>query len=106
MVFFGFFSYFIFQNQIKKIENLESFPNLRYSSSCSQRFISMGKGIKIPTFGIPSTSPVPSRFLCLAGNRIQKVENLQALPHLSLLDLSHNLIQVLDTGGKQKRIQG
>lgn len=48
----------------------------------------------------PLTLPVLSRFLCLAGNRIQRVENLRALPHLSALDLSHNQIRVLDTGGK------
>lgn len=46
-----------------------------------------------------------SRFLCLARNRIQRVENLQALPQLSSLDLSRNLIQVLDTGEGQERIQ-
>ncbi|XP_056368234.1 leucine-rich repeat-containing protein 46 isoform X1 [Oenanthe melanoleuca] len=102
----GVHSLYLQQNQIKKMENLEAFPNLRYSSSCSQRFISMaalGWG-KFP-FHFNSNSsfwgslnlPVLPRFLCLAGNLIQKVENLQALPHLSALDLSHNLIQVLDT---------
>lgn len=65
-------------------------------------------GDQIPALGTrragtsspPLTLPVLSRFLCLAGNRIQRVENLQALPHLSALDLSHNQIRVLDTGGK------
>uniref|UniRef100_A0A8C0VPU5 Leucine rich repeat containing 46 n=1 Tax=Cyanistes caeruleus TaxID=156563 RepID=A0A8C0VPU5_CYACU len=42
------------------------------------------------------TASTCSRFLCLAGNRIQRVENLQALPHLSALDLSHNQIRALD----------
>lgn len=32
------FSHFIFQNHIEKIENLDSFPNLRYGSSCSRGF--------------------------------------------------------------------
>ncbi|KAM3658155.1 leucine-rich repeat-containing protein 46 [Ammospiza maritima maritima] len=45
----------------------------------------------------PARPPEPRRFLCLAGNRIQRVQNLQGLLQLSLLDLSHNLIQVLHT---------
>lgn len=32
------FPHFIFQNHIEKIENLDSFPNLRYGSSCSRGF--------------------------------------------------------------------
>ncbi|KAM7029698.1 leucine-rich repeat-containing protein 46 [Acridotheres tristis] len=102
-------SLYLQQNRIEKMENLESFPNLRYSSSCSQGFISMGA----LGWGRESNSslwdllniPVLSRFLCLAGNRIQKVENLQALPHLRALDLSHNLIQVLDTEELPRSLQ-
>lgn len=42
------------------------------------------------------------RFLSLAGNRIRRVENLQTLRHLRVLDLSHNQIQTLDPGGRQE----
>lgn len=49
--------------------------------------------------------PVLCRFLSLAGNRIRRVENLQTLRHLRVLDLSHNQIQTLDPGGRQKWVR-
>uniref|UniRef100_A0A8C6BYW4 Leucine rich repeat containing 46 n=1 Tax=Monodon monoceros TaxID=40151 RepID=A0A8C6BYW4_MONMO len=42
-----------------------------------------------------SPPPFPYSFLSLAGNRIRQVENLRDLPHLQLLDLSENLIEIL-----------
>lgn len=47
--------------------------------------------------------PVLRRFLSLAGNRIRRVENLQPLQHLRVLDLSNNRIQTLDPGERQER---
>lgn len=49
--------------------------------------------------------PVLCRFLSLAGNRIRRVENLQLLRHLRVLDLSHNQIQTLDPGREQEQVR-
>lgn len=122
-----FFSFFLppfpFQNQIEKIENLGCFPNLRYRPLVpSGRSLSLGlppslsrdgdgtvPGSLALTLGaVGSPSPHPTalpllcRFLSLSGNRISRVENLQPLRQLRLLDLSHNQIQMLDPGGRQE----
>ncbi|XP_059725112.1 uncharacterized protein LOC132339088 [Haemorhous mexicanus] len=62
-----------------------------------------GEGDQLSPGGCDTPLALPElcRFLCLAGNRIQRVQNLQGLSQLSVLDLSHNLIQVLHTGGSR-----
>lgn len=96
---------FSFQNQIEKIENLGCFPNLRYGQLLplrGERGSLLRRGPR-GAVGSPPHAPVLCRFLSLAGNRIRRVENLQPLRHLRVLDLSHNQIQTLDPGGMQRR---
>lgn len=66
-----------------------------------------GRGSKCPQGGC-DTPPEPPCALQvpLPGQELHPgVENLQALPQLNSLDLSCKLIQVLDTGEGQERIQ-
>ncbi|KAL7977174.1 hypothetical protein Chor_009123 [Crotalus horridus] len=73
-------------NQIKKIENLNCFPNLKQCLTF----------VCLKNFTACLAFSHASRFLSLSGNYINKVQNLQSLLKLKFLDLSQNCIDTLD----------
>lgn len=83
-------------NEISKIENIVSLPNLTFLDFSQNKLTEIAK---LPAFQ-------HLRVLILSKNFIEKIENLEVLPNLDVLDLNDNRISKIENlaGHKHLRI--
>ena len=82
-------------NEISKIENIVSLPNLTLLDISQNKLTEIAK---LPTFQ-------HMRVLILSKNFIEKIENLDSLPSLDVLDLSENKIDKIEKLGGLKNLR-
>ena len=77
-------------NEITRIENIVSLPNLTYLDLASNKLSEVNK--------LPALQHL--RILNLSKNQLTKIENLEGLPNLDVLDLNENQIAKIENLAK------